>query len=141
MTTFSVPIRDPSRDGRPIGVLGISVEIGDFDVLRTGAQEDLVASLVETRLDDTEQAGLILQHPALAESGADPRRFYHDPARVARLVRLRTSAVEAQARRWARRSIKLDKRQARGYLALAVSTGALRPSWVVKAVNATGRGV
>ena len=28
-----------------------------------------------------------------------------------------------------------------GYLALAVSTGALRPSWVVKAVNATGRGV
>lgn len=76
------------------------------------------------------------KHPELAE---DPRNLGRMYGRIA--FAHAASGDRAQARRWARRSIKLDKRQARGYLALAVSTGALRPSWVVKAVNATGRGV
>ncbi|RUL87583.1 PDC sensor domain-containing protein [Tautonia sociabilis] len=94
MTTFSIPISDPTDpDGSALGVLGLSVEIGDFDVLRTGADSDLVAMLVDTRVDATGTAGLILQHPALSALGPDPLRRYLSPELVSRLVRLRSEVM------------------------------------------------
>ena len=51
------------------------------------------------------------------------------------------SGEARQARSWARRSISLNWRQPRGYLAYLVSWGVVRPAWVVKAAHAVGRGV
>jgi glycosyltransferase involved in cell wall biosynthesis len=45
------------------------------------------------------------------------------------------------AREWARRSIELNWKQPRGYLAYLVSWGLLKPSWVMRAAHAVGRGV
>jgi glycosyltransferase involved in cell wall biosynthesis len=76
------------------------------------------------------------KHPELAADRRNLGRMY---GRIA--FAHAASGDRGEARRWAKRSIGLDKRQPRGYLALAVSTGALPPAWVVRAVNATGRGV
>lgn len=46
-----------------------------------------------------------------------------------------------QARSWAGRSIRLNWKQPRGYLAYLVAWGIIRPRWVVKAAHAVGRGV
>jgi glycosyltransferase involved in cell wall biosynthesis len=51
------------------------------------------------------------------------------------------SGEAREARSWARRSIGLNWRQPRGYISYLVSWGVLRPSWVVKAAHAVGRGV
>ena len=51
------------------------------------------------------------------------------------------SGEAREARSWARRSIGLNWRQPRGYISYLVSWGIVRPSWVVKAAHAVGRGV
>ena len=51
------------------------------------------------------------------------------------------SGEAREARSWARRSIGLNWMQPRGYISYLVSWGVLRPSWVVKAAHAVGRGV
>jgi glycosyltransferase involved in cell wall biosynthesis len=47
----------------------------------------------------------------------------------------------AQARAWARRSVGLNWKQPRGYLAYLVSWHLLRPAWVMRVAHAVGRGV
>jgi Glycosyl transferase family 2 len=46
-----------------------------------------------------------------------------------------------EARSWARRSIALNWRQPRGYLAFLVSWGLVRPVWIMRLAHAAGRGV
>ncbi|HJP64921.1 MAG TPA: glycosyltransferase family 2 protein [Actinomycetota bacterium] len=76
------------------------------------------------------------KHPELA----------HDPRNAARMYGRLAFAYGAsgrhqEARRWARRSIDLDWRQPRGYLAMLVSLGLLSPRWVTSLAAALGRGV
>ena len=47
----------------------------------------------------------------------------------------------AEGRRWARRSVRLDARQPRGYVALLLSFGVLRPEPVLRLAHTFGRGV
>lgn len=65
MVAFGVPIYHPDdidESGRPIGILMMSVELGDFDLENN-------AMLVETRVDQlTHERGLILHHKDLGLS-------------------------------------------------------------------------
>jgi glycosyltransferase involved in cell wall biosynthesis len=45
------------------------------------------------------------------------------------------------ARRWARRTLALDRRERRAYLAVAISLGLLRTGTVVRLAHAAGRGI
>ena len=51
------------------------------------------------------------------------------------------SGDRSEARSWAGRSIRLNWKQPRGYLACLVAWGIIRPAWVMKAAHAVGRGV
>ncbi|MDP8911039.1 MAG: glycosyltransferase [Actinomycetota bacterium] len=51
------------------------------------------------------------------------------------------SGRRAEARRWARRSLKLNPRQPRAYLALLVSSRVVRPDTVLRVAHTFGRGV
>lgn len=66
--TFSVPVYDdePEKlDRKPIGVIGMSIELGDFEM-------DKSTWLVDTRPDQfNEQRGLLLQHPGLGQRSQD----------------------------------------------------------------------
>jgi len=96
MVAFSAPIVGQG-DGRPVAVLSISVEVGEFEMLRTGGDRGLVVSLVDTRPDDSGRAGLILQHPWLTGFEGNQPRVYHDAAMVAAYEKLETEAAEATA--------------------------------------------
>ena len=97
---FSVPILSPREDTAPelvVGVIGITVSVGQFAMLRTGdmQNQNLVAALVDTEAGEHpgDKAGLIIEHPGLAaatKGGAShARRVYLDSEEVARLVELR----------------------------------------------------
>jgi glycosyltransferase involved in cell wall biosynthesis len=47
----------------------------------------------------------------------------------------------AQARRWARRTLSLNRRERRAYLALAISLGLVRATTVARIANTAGRGI
>lgn len=69
-----------------------------------------------------------------------------DPANLARIYGRLAFAEAAmgngeEARRWARRSLSLNWRQPRGYLAYLVSSGVVKPQTVVRLAHAMGRGV
>jgi hypothetical protein len=49
--------------------------------------------------------------------------------------------MSRQARQWARRSIRLNWRQPRGYLAMLVCTHLLSPRRVISLAHAMGKGV
>ena len=51
------------------------------------------------------------------------------------------SGQAGDARRWARRSIRLDWRQPRGYLAYLITAGLLKPATVARVANSLGKGV
>ncbi len=75
------------------------------------------------------------KHPELSRNPRNLSRMYGQIAFAhAALSRRR------QARSWANRSIRLDWRQPRGYLAHLVTIG-LSPRFVVRTLNATGRGM
>jgi GT2 family glycosyltransferase len=68
------------------------------------------------------------------------------PANLARLYgRLAfayaASGHRAEARRWARRALTTDWRQPRGYLAMLVSYGIVKPETLVRMAHAAGRGM
>lgn len=69
---FTVPIRkdnDPASE--PVGVLGMSIELGKFAALETNLGSGLSAVLVDLRedwLEGREGTGLILHHPELQAS-------------------------------------------------------------------------
>jgi glycosyltransferase involved in cell wall biosynthesis len=76
------------------------------------------------------------KHPELA---ADPRNAARMYGRVA--FAYAAGGHRRNARAWARRSIALDWRQPRGYLAYAVTLGLVRPQTIIRKVNERGRGV
>jgi serine/threonine protein kinase len=98
MVAFSVPVRrDPQSP--TLGVLGMGVNLGEFEELLPEGEEDSDAAhgqrcavLVETRADAEGQRGLLLQHPFLrpfhAQQKTPPRVLLPDDvtARVADLV-------------------------------------------------------
>ncbi|MCI0685052.1 MAG: serine/threonine protein kinase [Gemmataceae bacterium] len=75
MVTFSVPIwSGAQRESAVLGVLGMTVELGQFAGLRVGdhdaEKDDRFAVLLDTKEDQLEgspQRGLILQHPWFEE--------------------------------------------------------------------------
>jgi hypothetical protein len=83
--------------------------------------------------------------PALRYQMDKHPELLRDPRNVARMYgRLAfayaASGDRSNARSWARRSIRSDWRQPRGYLTYLVAAG-LSPAFVQRVVNATGRGV
>ncbi len=64
-------------------------------------------------------------------------------ARIAGQISLALAAAgnRAGARRWARKTLRLSPGQPRGYLALLVSAGAVRPEQLLRLANAFGRGL
>jgi hypothetical protein len=95
---FTVPIwKDNDRVGMPIGVLGMSVELGKFAALQTGLSTGQTAALVDLRentIKDQTVKGLLLHHRDLQaarqqrEDQGDPTPFCVDPQCVARLQSL-----------------------------------------------------
>lgn len=75
------------------------------------------------------------KHPELARQPRNLSRMYGRLAFAHAAIGQRTDA-----RMWARRSIRLDWRQPRGYLSYLVTLG-LSPRLVQRVVNASGRGV
>ena len=76
------------------------------------------------------------KHPELA---ADPRNASRMYGRIA--FAHAASGGGRDARTWARRSIALDWRQPRGYIAYAITFGLMRPETVIRKANERGRGV
>jgi glycosyltransferase involved in cell wall biosynthesis len=76
------------------------------------------------------------KHPEL---GRHPRNLSRMLGRMA--FAYAASGERSDAREWARRSIRLDWRQPRGYLAYGISLGLLKPQIVMRVANWLGRGV
>jgi glycosyltransferase involved in cell wall biosynthesis len=76
------------------------------------------------------------KHPELASHPRNLSRMY---GRLA--FAMAAQGRRAEARRWAARSLRLDWRQARGYLALLVSSGPVRAERIVRLVNYAGKGI
>jgi hypothetical protein len=116
---FSTPIwKENKVDGECLGVLGMSIEIGDFYELQTGLEVGQIAVLVDTRDDQVEdkpQNGLILHHPLL-RSGRHQRSsarqepmFRIQPRLAVRLKQIcERGALEAGDPSVARGSLGID---------------------------------
>jgi serine/threonine-protein kinase len=69
---FTVPIwKNDELQRSCLGVLGMSVELGEFAELQTGLDAEQIAVLVDTREDQVESevgTGLILHHPSLQDA-------------------------------------------------------------------------
>jgi GT2 family glycosyltransferase len=76
------------------------------------------------------------KHPELRR---DPRNLSRMLGRMA--FAYAASGQAEDARRWARRSIRLDWRQPRGYLAYLITLGMLKPATVARVANTLGKGV
>ncbi len=76
------------------------------------------------------------KHPELGRTPQNLSRIY---GRMA--FAHAASGQRGEAREWGRRSIKLDWKQPRGYIAYLVSLGVLPPAAAVRAVNSLGRGM
>lgn len=83
IVAFSAPVW--SRDSLPrvLGVLAMTVELGQFGALQTNLGNDQIAVLVSTGADwveGTERTGLVLHHPALSSRSTDTRPAPRGPA-------------------------------------------------------------
>ncbi len=104
---FSVPVwKDNDAEGQCLGVLGMSVELGEFSELQTGLDAGQIAVLVDTREDQIEgspESGLILHHPLLHEAerrraaAGDATRFRISGPLVDKLRILRAIPSRGQA--------------------------------------------
>jgi hypothetical protein len=79
---------------------------------------------------------LLDKHPEFAGSSVGQARIYGQIAFAHAAMRHRR-----EARRWARMALRHDRRERRAYLALAVSTGILPVSVIVRAAAARGKGI
>jgi glycosyltransferase involved in cell wall biosynthesis len=84
--------------------------------------------------------------PALQYLVAKHPEFHGDAHGLARIygqIAFAHAAAgrRARARSWTRRSLQLDWRQPRGYLALLVSAGLIRPALLLSALHHFGRGM
>lgn len=92
--TFSVPVYSGEAEllnRVPIGVIGMSIELGDF------AMDDSTW-LVDTRPDQfNEQRGLLLQHPDLGQRSVDDELPHLSTELVDRMMDLRNRGLGVQA--------------------------------------------
>jgi serine/threonine-protein kinase len=97
MVAFSVPIWSDSAenvDRRSIGILGMTVEIGDFEILPK-------AVLVDTRPDQLEgspKAGLVLHHPKLGHRSREELPPRLNGPSLERALRLGELALDERPR-------------------------------------------
>jgi serine/threonine-protein kinase len=99
MVSFSVPIRrDPEGEGpeaaQVVGVLAMSVEVGQFATLDLDLGSDQVAVLADLHPDARGQPGLLLHHPHLAGQAADPPIVYLPADELAPLDRVHIRFLE-----------------------------------------------
>jgi hypothetical protein len=76
MVAFTVPIwgeADPGGVRSVLGVLGMTVELGQFEALQLGPGSEQVAVLVDTRADSSGRRGLVVHHAELARLQAELR--------------------------------------------------------------------
>jgi hypothetical protein len=76
MVAFTVPIwgeADPGGGRTVLGVLGMTVELGQFEALQLGPGSEQVAVLVDTRADSSGRRGLVVHHAELARLQAELR--------------------------------------------------------------------
>ncbi len=103
---FSAPIWSgkpgtPNRD--VLGVLAMTVDLGEFSVLQFGLGTDQIAVLVDTRADrieglgDTNQ-GLVLHHPGMAgddHTDEEPDNYRIHAEYLERLLKMRSSRLQS----------------------------------------------
>jgi hypothetical protein len=65
---FTVPVTADGADSKPIGVVGMTIDLEDAPAER----DDHFAVLIDTRPDKTGRRGLILRHPYWATMKGDP---------------------------------------------------------------------
>ncbi len=89
MVVFSVPVwsapRDEAHDPRPIGVLAMSVELGNFNAPRTA----ILVDTREDRLKGGPNSGLVLHHPRLGPRSMEDLLPRLDQASLQHAVKLR----------------------------------------------------
>ncbi len=97
ITAFSTPIwsdRLGTPGRRVLGVLAMTVELGQFGVLDIGLGTDQMAVLVDTKPDWQGRPGLILHHPRMRRQSET--RLYRIPAEcVAAFAKLRAHRLKA----------------------------------------------
>ena len=65
---FTVPVLSDGPDPRPVGVVGMTIDLDDAPAERA----DQFATLIDTRPDKTGRRGLVLRHPCWAEMKGAP---------------------------------------------------------------------
>jgi hypothetical protein len=81
---------------RVLGVLAMTVGVGDSSMLHLETGEDLMAVLVDTRPDWKDRKGLVLQHPSLS----DGQEVLLDAGKIGELERLRSRNEAGLERRY-----------------------------------------
>ncbi len=105
---FSAPIwsgKAGSPNREVLGVLAMTVDLGEFSVLQFGLGSDQIAVLVDTRDDRIEgqgesNQGLVLHHPSMKESGgeeSEPENYRIHSHYLDRLLKMRTSRLLGDA--------------------------------------------
>lgn len=99
MVAFSVPVWSDgigSSHRRVLGVLAMTVELGNFQALLTDDDDEKIVVLIDTRPDWNEKHGLVLQHPHFlvpSDKGGEKKEtqeeFYLNVDLVSRLQNLR----------------------------------------------------
>lgn len=98
MVVFSVPVwSEETQQGRSIGVLTMTVQLGDFDIPRN----TIVVDTREDRLEGVAKSGLVLHHPGLglrSHEKLPPRldRPWLDHALKLRSIRRSDDRISAQ---------------------------------------------
>ncbi|PQO28840.1 serine/threonine protein kinase [Blastopirellula marina] len=92
---FTVPIFSGSgAQQKVIGVLGMSVELGDFGILDTDLSSNQMVVLIDLRpdtIDDVSQRGLILHHPAFESLAGQHKSTRIDQDTLAKIDAEKTS--------------------------------------------------
>lgn len=112
MVAFSVPIWSTSDDagdgeGSVIGILAMTVQLGDFSVLPADTAAGKVSVLVDTKpidgtTSDKGRKGCVLEHPYFArtwDDGAEPPECYLDDSLVGNIERMRQLRLNDGPRR------------------------------------------
>ncbi|QDT52669.1 Serine/threonine-protein kinase PknD [Caulifigura coniformis] len=105
---FSAPIWS-GKAGTPhrevLGVLAMTVDLGEFSVLQFGLGSDQIAVLVDTRADRIEglgdsNQGLVLHHPLMKESTEpddEAENYRIHPDYLGRLLKMRATRMAGEA--------------------------------------------
>lgn len=92
---YSVPIPNPADPAQPLGVIVMTVRLGDVKLLDidVDGRVDRQALLVDVRADWKDRSGTVLQHPSFREERLDPDQApLLDAELVSRLVEMRRTS-------------------------------------------------